>query len=1505
MKAWQGFLLGVALVAGVAFIAYHFTFASAQQAVVRLDPSSQNVNVGDSFSVNVMLDDVSNLGSYEFTLQFDPSLAAFGSVANGTFLGSSGRTVYCPSPIVDAANGTVRVGCATSGTEGGVTGSGELATVTFNALAEGDSPLDFAAISLSDPLSNDIPAATEGGSVIIGSPTPRPTSTPAPATPSPTPGPTCAGAPGGVVACLNPAGQTAFNGSNFSVNIVVNNVTGLGAFQASLQFDPVIASYVSTQYGAFLGSSGRSVSCNAANVTGNAVQLVCDTLGSHPAGVDGNGVLATVTFSAVREGIGLMSLGDFMLTDIQATVIPTEALLGASVVVQPAPTPTPGPSPTPTITPTATATETPTPTATFGPSPTPTATRTPRPTWTPGPTPTVGPTPTNTPVGGAVTVGVAPPSQQAAVGVPFSVDATVANVSDLGAYEITLSFDPAFLQVADVEDGPFLGSSGRTLYCPNPIVDATNGTVRYGCATFGTQDQVGVTGSGELAAVTFSALAGGTSDLAFVNPTDLSDPLSNDIPVATADGSVDIGGATPRPTSTPAPATPSPTPGPTCEGASGRVVACIRPSGQTAFNGSDFSVDIVVNNVTNLGAFQASLQFDPVIASYVSTQFGPFLGSSGRGVSCNAPNVSGNTVQLVCGTLGSHPPGPDGNGVLATVTFSAVREGIGLMSLSDFVLTDIGANTIPTSALSGASVVVQPAPTPTPGPSPTPTNTATATVTDTPTATATLGPSPTPTATRTPRPTWTPGPTSTVAPTPTNTPVGGAVTVGVAPASQQASLGVPFSVNATVDNVSDLGAYELTLSFDPAFLQVADVENGPFLGSGGRAPSCLGWEVDGASVRTVCLTLGPEPDGASGSGVLATFTFLPLQMGNTQVAVEKATLTNPMAGVMTVNIGGVASVAVGPAPTPTDTSTPGSSPTPTDTPTLGPTPTLAPNVPAVLIDPPSQSVRVGDYFVVDVMARDVSNVAAYDFTVQFDPNILILSGISNGTFLGSTGRGVFCPTPTVSDRQVRFGCVSSGSAPGASGTGLLAEITFQAAAPGTSSLDLPAYALADPFGNTISAAAAGGSVFVSATESVPPLSNVAPRYAAVAVLLTGMVGLLVRPTGRKRSRKRIKGRAPKQPRGAGPNKIVLANDATIRAERGFRQLLRGCRSALSGAVVGRRGRVRTPATFALAVTGVFGLWVVLAARVQTPSAATAADPIVLSISPSSANLWQCSGGPTDCTHNGEGKLVLTDEVANVPAGTQVGGFEFTVYYDRNFVSASASEGPFLASTGRQTQCRQDQTESSLRIACTSTGSQPGPTGPGVLAYLTLTPTVTIRPTLGNGILTNVTQSGAELSDVLGNPILIDQVSGSTILVRALEGDVNKDCQVNVIDEQAESGRYGSSLGQWPYNISFDLEPATGDYDIGIRDVQFVFGRYQRTCAGSVPTPTRTPTPTPVRVSGAVGGIAEPPDIAPGSPEATEPSSATDYVLWAEMAAGAVGAITGGAGLWYARRRRAA
>jgi hypothetical protein len=719
-------------------------------------------------------------------------------------------------------------------------------------------------------------------------------------------------------------------------------------------------------------------------------------------------------------------------------------------------------------------------------------------------------------------VRVDPSAREVSVGSQFTFSVMVDDVANLGCYEFTLQFDPDILTYQSVANGGFLGSTGRQPICPAAIVNPTLHTVRFGCGSSdgGTS---GPSGSGQLAELTFTAAAQGVSplDLIMVN---LCDPMVRDIPAVPENGSVSVVIGTPGPTYTPTatrvPTTPKPTPTPYAF-----AVPYIQPAGQVVFNGSNFTVDVWVDNVTNLGAYQFSLEFDPVVMAFVGAVNGPLLGSSGRTVSCDTATVVGGNVRLLCRTFGANPDGPSGSGVLATITFSAVREGVGVMGFTDLVLLDIAGGIIPMDDPLGGSVVVVPAPTPTPGPSPTPTITPTPTVPTSPTPTFTAGPSPTPTVTLTPRPTWTPSATPTVGPTPTDTATPGPLTVRVDPSFQAANIGVPFTVDIVVDNVVNLGAYELTLEFDPAVLEYVGVQNGPFLGSSGRAASCLPSAGGGASIRMVCLTLGPEPAGPSGSGVLATLTFGAVNTGTSVLYIKEVILTDPFANVMSAAESVHGSVSVGPAPTttptPESTYTPGPSPTPTETLTPGPSPTPAPTatfVPgtaAVVVYPASQEVLVGDQFAVDIMAENISNLGAYEFTLLFNPSVLNYVGVSNGPFLGSSGRSVSCQPPIQSGWVLRFGCVSTGvGIPGASGFGQLAQIVFQAAAPGTTLLYLDpktGVALADPWGVTINAAIVGGSVSVPPPGATSGGSDLRPGFLAAAAVLTGTVGLLLRP----------------------------------------------------------------------------------------------------------------------------------------------------------------------------------------------------------------------------------------------------------------------------------------------------------------------------------------------------------------------------------------------------------
>jgi hypothetical protein len=249
----------------------------------------------------------------------------------------------------------------------------------------------------------------------------------------------------------------------------------------------------------------------------------------------------------------------------------------------------------------------------------------------------------------------------------------------------------------------------------------------------------------------------------------------------------------------------------------------------------------------------------------------------------------------------------------------------------------------------------------------------------------------------------------------------------------------------------------------------------------------------------------------------------------------------------------------------------------------------------------------------------------------------------------------------------------------------------------------------------------------------------------------------------------------------------------------------------------------------------------LGSRLTAGQAASTQALPTLSKNPQTANLF--IGGDD---------LVIAEEVAGIPEGTGLGAFEFAILFSGQIVDVSVSEGPFLGSNGRTTNCLFTPMENQVRFGCVSLGSQPGPTGSGVLAFITVRPkaSLVLRPTAGNGIIAVLDNlaGDAELSDPLGEPIPVGNVLDAVVTIRALEGDLNRDCVVDVVDEQIISYRYQATFGALLYNLFYDLEPpATADGDIDIKDLQFVYGRDGAACEEETPptpTPTLTATPTP-------------------------------------------------------------
>jgi hypothetical protein len=121
----------------------------------------------------------------------------------------------------------------------------------------------------------------------------------------------------------------------------------------------------------------------------------------------------------------------------------------------------------------------------------------------------------------------------------------------------------------------------------------------------------------------------------------------------------------------------------------------------------------------------------------------------------------------------------------------------------------------------------------------------------------------------------------------------GPVTMSVAPASQNVALGGDlFIVDIKLNSVENLGAFDLTMSFDPDVLEYTGIAESEFIYSTGRSVTCVGKETSAATVNSrgafnmTCSSNGlvegnsgiPGPS-ASGSTTLASVAFKPKGVG--------------------------------------------------------------------------------------------------------------------------------------------------------------------------------------------------------------------------------------------------------------------------------------------------------------------------------------------------------------------------------------------------------------------------------------------------------------------------------------------------------------------------------------------------------------------------------------------------------------------------------------------------
>ena len=269
-----------------------------------VDPS---LSIGQEFIVNVTVEDVVDLYTWQVQVFFDPSII---NCTNAWIPAGSPFDFAVDSPIViDPTEGWVSLGSSKLGEVPGTSGNGTLASIQFKVMGVGSSGIDFSTpygtqtFLLNSALSL-IPAEIYNG--YFNNWTPPPPATIRIIPPK----------------IINP---TLTQGSYFDINITIENATDIYEWGMKIFYIKDILNITQAVESSFLKNVGTTLFQaninNNYNDTHGLITMNC-TLTDATSGANGNGTLATVTFKVEGLGESPINIVDSALFNPQHFTLP-------------------------------------------------------------------------------------------------------------------------------------------------------------------------------------------------------------------------------------------------------------------------------------------------------------------------------------------------------------------------------------------------------------------------------------------------------------------------------------------------------------------------------------------------------------------------------------------------------------------------------------------------------------------------------------------------------------------------------------------------------------------------------------------------------------------------------------------------------------------------------------------------------------------------------------------------------------------------------------------------------------------------------------------------------------------------------------------------------------------------------------------------------------------------------------------------------------------------------
>ena len=120
-------------------------------------PAIPPVTVGDTFILNLTVEDITDLGGWQLNIAFNPEVLGAVFVTEGDFLSKDGGNTFFLAGTIDNTSGAITGLTAARISTGGVSGTGSLLSINFEAKAAGEGNLNLHEVRLGNPNGDAIP----------------------------------------------------------------------------------------------------------------------------------------------------------------------------------------------------------------------------------------------------------------------------------------------------------------------------------------------------------------------------------------------------------------------------------------------------------------------------------------------------------------------------------------------------------------------------------------------------------------------------------------------------------------------------------------------------------------------------------------------------------------------------------------------------------------------------------------------------------------------------------------------------------------------------------------------------------------------------------------------------------------------------------------------------------------------------------------------------------------------------------------------------------------------------------------------------------------------------------------------------------------------------------------------------------------------------------------------------------------------------------------------------